>query len=64
MIATPEFGLNFDFNDTAVMLRQSVFNFAQAEIAPHAAEIDLKNAVLVHPKMLLTQTLLNLLYRA
>ncbi len=32
--------LNFDLGETADMLRESVFNFAQAEIAPRAAEID------------------------
>jgi len=44
MITTLDIGLNFDLNETITMLRQSVFDFAQAEIAPLAAEIDLKNA--------------------
>ena len=36
-------GLNFDLGETADMLRESVWNFAQEEIAPHAAEIDRSN---------------------
>ena len=36
-------GLNFNLGDTAVMLRESVHDFAQAEIAPLAAEIDKTN---------------------
>ena len=44
MITTLDIGLNFDLNETVTMLRQSVFDFAQAEIAPLAAELDLKNA--------------------
>ncbi len=35
--------LNFDLGETADMLRESVANFALAEIAPRAAEIDQKN---------------------
>jgi isovaleryl-CoA dehydrogenase len=31
---------DFDLGETADMLRETVFNFAQAEIAPRAAEID------------------------
>ena len=36
-------GLNFNLGETAVMLRESVHDFAQAEIAPRAAEIDKSN---------------------
>ena len=35
--------LNFDLGETADMLRESVYDFAQSEIAPLAAEIDEKN---------------------
>jgi isovaleryl-CoA dehydrogenase len=35
--------LNFDLGDTADMLRESVYDFAQSEIAPLAAEIDQNN---------------------
>ena len=35
--------LNFDLGETADMLRESVHDFAQSEIAPRAAEIDTKN---------------------
>ena len=35
--------LNFDVGDTAAMLRASVNDFAQKEIAPQAAEIDRRN---------------------
>ena len=36
-------GLNFNLGDTAAMLRESVLDFAQMEIAPLAAEIDKTN---------------------
>lgn len=36
--------LSFDLGETADLLRQSVYSFAQQEIAPRAAEIDQKNA--------------------
>jgi isovaleryl-CoA dehydrogenase len=36
-------GLNFDLGETADMLRESVAGFADAEIAPRAAEIDRSN---------------------
>ena len=35
--------LNFDLGETADMLRESVYDFAQSEIAPLAAEIDQNN---------------------
>ena len=35
--------LNFSFNETTEMLRESVRNFAAREIAPHAAKIDHDN---------------------
>ena len=35
--------LNFDLGETADMLRESVYDFAQSEIAPLAAEIDIDN---------------------
>ncbi len=41
--ASPLPGLNFNLGDTADMLRESVHGFAQAEIAPHAADIDRNN---------------------
>jgi len=37
-------GLNFNLGETADMLRQQVYNFAQKEIAPLAADIDRDNA--------------------
>jgi len=36
-------GLTFDFDDVTVLLRQTVRDFAAAEIAPRAAEIDRDN---------------------
>jgi isovaleryl-CoA dehydrogenase len=36
-------GLNFDLGETVDLLRQSVHDFAQAEIEPRAAEIDREN---------------------
>ena len=41
--ASPLPGLNFNLGETADMLRESVHGFAQAEIAPHAADIDRNN---------------------
>ena len=35
--------LNFDLGETADMLREGVADFASAEIAPRAAEIDRSN---------------------
>ena len=35
--------LDFDLGETADMLRESVYDFAQGEIAPQAADIDLNN---------------------
>jgi isovaleryl-CoA dehydrogenase len=35
--------LNFDLGETADMLRESVYGFAQSEIAPQAADIDRNN---------------------
>ncbi len=35
--------LNFDLGETADMIRESVYDFAQSEIAPQAAEIDQNN---------------------
>ena len=35
--------LKFDLGERAEMIRQSVRNFAQAKIAPIAAEVDRKN---------------------
>ncbi len=35
--------LNFDLGETADMLRESVYDFAQSEIAPQAADIDRNN---------------------
>ncbi len=40
---TQYFGLNFDLGETADLLRETVHQFAQAEIAPRAAEIDRDN---------------------
>jgi isovaleryl-CoA dehydrogenase len=37
------FGLDFDLGETAEMIRDTVTTFAQAEIAPRAAEIDKSN---------------------
>jgi isovaleryl-CoA dehydrogenase len=36
-------GLNFGLGETVDLLRQQVADFASAEIAPHAAEIDRAN---------------------
>ena len=41
-------GLNFNLGETAEMLRESVHDFAQAEIAPLAAEIDRTNEFPAH----------------
>jgi alkylation response protein AidB-like acyl-CoA dehydrogenase len=42
---TPAYGtLNFGLGETADMLRDTVREFAAAEIAPRAAEIDQANA--------------------
>ena len=41
-------GLNFNLGETAEMLRESVRDFAQAEIAPLAAEIDRTNEFPAH----------------
>ena len=41
-------GLNFNLGETAEMLRESVHEFAQAEIAPLAAEIDRTNEFPAH----------------
>jgi len=35
--------LNFDLGETAELLRESVYDFAQSEISPQASEIDKKN---------------------
>jgi len=43
MIANAYPSLNFDLGETADLLRESVRNFAAAEIAPRAAEIDRAN---------------------
>ncbi len=43
MLANRAPGLNFDLGETAEMLRQSVAEFATAEIAPRAGEIDRSN---------------------
>ena len=40
----PAFGLDFDLGETAAMLRDSAQAFARAELAPIAAEIDVRNA--------------------
>jgi len=36
-------GLKFDLGETADAIRETVSSFAEAEIAPRAAEIDEKN---------------------
>ncbi len=41
-------GLNFNLGETAEMLRESVNDFAQAEIAPQASEIDRSNEFPAH----------------
>ena len=41
-------GLNFDLGETAEMLRESVHDFAQTEIAPLAADIDKTNEFPAH----------------
>ena len=41
-------GLNFNLGETAEMLRESVYDFAQAEVAPLAAEIDRTNEFPAH----------------
>ncbi|WP_119271040.1 isovaleryl-CoA dehydrogenase [Taklimakanibacter deserti] len=43
MANNSNFGLNFDLDETADMIRDTVSTFAQAEIAPRAAEIDKSN---------------------
>ena len=43
MLRNSASGLNFDLGETAEMLRESVADFAAAEIAPRAAEIDRSN---------------------
>jgi isovaleryl-CoA dehydrogenase len=43
MTNNSNFGLNFDLGETADMIRDTVSTFAQAEIAPRAAEIDKSN---------------------
>jgi len=43
MANNDNFGLNFDLGETAEMIRDTVSTFAQAEIAPRAAEIDKTN---------------------
>src|SRR6478609_3657138 len=42
-MAQSNFGLDFDLGETAEMIRDTVSIFAQAEIAPRAAEIDKTN---------------------
>ncbi|MFZ5675735.1 MAG: isovaleryl-CoA dehydrogenase [Pseudomonadota bacterium] len=42
-MAQSNFGLDFDLGETAEMIRDTVSTFAQAEIAPRAAEIDKNN---------------------
>lgn len=42
-MAQSNFGLDFDLGETAEMIRDTVSTFAQAEIAPRAAEIDKSN---------------------
>lgn len=48
MMTTDYPGLNFNLGETAEMLRESVHGFAQAEIAPLAAEIDRTNEFPAH----------------
>src|SRR5215510_3034406 len=43
MANNDNFGLDFDLGETAEMIRDTVSTFAQAEIAPRAAEIDKSN---------------------
>ena len=43
MADSSNFGLQFDLDETAEMIRNSAATFAQAEIAPRAAEIDKSN---------------------
>ena len=43
MADNSNFGLKFDLDETAEMIRNTVSTFAQAEIAPRAAEIDKSN---------------------
>ncbi|MGE0240513.1 MAG: isovaleryl-CoA dehydrogenase [Parvibaculaceae bacterium] len=43
MADSSNFGLKFDLDETAEMIRNTVSVFAQAEIAPRAAEIDKSN---------------------
>jgi isovaleryl-CoA dehydrogenase len=43
MADSSNFGLKFDLDETAEMIRNTVSTFAQAEIAPRAAEIDKSN---------------------
>jgi isovaleryl-CoA dehydrogenase len=43
MANNDNFGLNFDLGETAEMIRDTVSGFAQAEIAPRAADIDKSN---------------------
>src|SRR4029078_5513885 len=43
MANNDNFGLDFDLGETAEMIRDTVTTFAQAEIAPRAAEIDKSN---------------------
>src|SRR6476620_4449332 len=43
MANNDNFGLNFNLGETAEMIRDTVSTFAQAEIAPRAAEIDKSN---------------------
>ncbi len=37
-------GLNFELGESIALLRETVFRFAQDEIAPIAADIDRKNS--------------------
>jgi len=43
MASNTEYGLDFDLGEEIDMLRDSVRRFAEAEIAPRAAEIDRSN---------------------
>ena len=43
MSHTPYPGLNFELGETADMLREAVYDFAQTEIDPLAAQIDSTN---------------------